>query len=633
MNLGTPYNPKWLRTHAAIIGMTGSGKTGLGVVTMEEAANLGIPAIIIDPKGDLTNLTLQDNPKIGCTIYTPGLAKMPVSILGSLARSEIDRDRIASIATAVLGLAKINSDPLQREHILLASIIEQAWQSGHDLDMPSLINAIQSPPLDRMGALPLETVYPEKDRYKLAIKLNNFLASPSFHAWLEGFPLDIESFLWKDGAPQHAIFYLSHLSDHERMFFVTLLYTAIEGWMRTQEGTENLKALVYFDEVAGYLPPVREPPAKPVILRLLKQARAYGLGLILATQNPVDLDYKALSNIGTWMIGKLQTEQDKARLAEGLEMDIPTLEHRKFLLHSIYQDPVIFHVRDAYSELRGPMTPDEIEGNWEPKHKQTIKIIPAVPSRYDVYYHKGNGKYHGHIGGRARVTFASKKYDILIDKSISGIWNTGWEPFELVESERRDNDYAPLDIPDLTQTNFEDWIYRSQYITVLVNKTLGIAGTQVEFNKIAKEKCEGEKTEAYHKYKERLAKLKIRVEREKQRLNQYEQKVKIRKQEQSTAGFEVAVAIASGRRRSLTTPMTKQGMVKNAQSQVVQQKLKLNGLRDEWQLLNDNLLAEYDLLEKKWKDISGDVSEERIKPYKKDIVTELFGLIWIPKED
>ncbi len=431
------YDSDDLTTHAVITGMTGSGKTGLGVIMLEEAALQGIPAIVIDPKGDLTNLLLhfpdllpedfqpwidQDAARrenvsveeaaekaasqwknglalsglgkmdlealrdaVEYAVYTPGSdSGLPVSILASFSAPEISwdenreslRERIASTVTALLGLIGIrNIDPVQaKEHILLSNIFEEAWKAGKDLDLATLIAHVQSPPFEKLGVFSLDQFYPEKDRFNLAMLLNNFLAAPSFHTWLEGQPLDIGQILWSpSGKPRHSVFYLAHLNDQERMFFVTLLYTAIESWMRTQKGASGLRAMVYFDEIHGYLPPIANPPSKNIILRMLKQARAFGVGLVLATQNPVDVDYKGLSNAGTWLIGRLQTEQDKARLLDGLEGAAPGVDRRSFdrmisllgkrvfLLHNVHDtESKTFHTRWAMNYLPGPLTRTQI---------------------------------------------------------------------------------------------------------------------------------------------------------------------------------------------------------------------------------------------------------------------------------
>ena len=428
----TLLDPTNLTTHAFVTGMTGSGKTGLCIGLLEEAALHNIPAIIIDPKGDLTNLILHfpellpsdfepwidpdmarrdgkllpqeaadtaQNWKKGLeswglgpdqlkslkesadfAIYSPGSTSgLPVNILSSFQAPDMDweensemlRERISSTITALLGLVGMTDiDPLRsREHILLANLIESAWSNKQSLSLTDLILQVQSPPMDHLGAFPINSFFPEKDRFSLAMLLNNFLASPSFQVWQTGQTLDIESLLYTStGKSRHSIFYLAHLNDNERMFFVTLLFAAIESWMRSQRGTSSLRALVYFDEIMGYLPPVANPASKTVMLRMLKQARAFGVGLVLATKNPVDVHYKALSNTGTWMIGRLQTDQDKQRLLEGLSSAsgainvadydklISGLQKRAFLWHSVYRSaPTLFSTRWALNYLAGPL--------------------------------------------------------------------------------------------------------------------------------------------------------------------------------------------------------------------------------------------------------------------------------------
>ena len=433
------YDSKDLNTHAVIIGMTGSGKTGLGISLLEEALIDNIPVIAIDPKGDLPNLLLsfpqlqpgdfrpwineQDALNAGLTpdqfagkqadlwrkglaswdqdperidrlkasaefaVYTPGSnAGQPVSVLRNfappttdiMAEKDLLRDRIQSTVTALLALLGIEADPItSREHILLSNIIESSWAEGKALDLAGMIRAIQSPPFERIGIMDLEAFYPPKDRFQLAMRLNNLLAAPGFEAWLEGEPLNINRMLYTDqGKPRASIFSISHLSDAERMFFVAVLLNEILTWMRTQSGTTSLRAILYMDEIYGYFPPVKNPPSKTPLLTLLKQARAFGLGVVLSTQNPVDLDYKGLSNTGTWFIGRLQTDRDKARVLEGLEgaaagtgfdrgrMEeiLAGLGQRIFLLNNVHENaPVTFQTRWTLSYLRGPMTREQIK--------------------------------------------------------------------------------------------------------------------------------------------------------------------------------------------------------------------------------------------------------------------------------
>lgn len=462
--LGRPYdlsakraNPGWLLydskdlvTHAVCVGMTGSGKTGLCLSLLEEAAIDNIPAIIIDPKGDLGNLLLtfpslkaedflpwineddarkkgqspldfangqadlwkrglaawaQDGARIQrlkdcaeAVIYTPGSnAGVPVSILTSFAAPaqemrndpELLRERINTTVSSLLGLLGVEADPIQsREHILLATILGHAWTQDRNLDLPALIHAIQSPPVAKIGVVDVEAFFPSKERFGLAMKLNNLLAAPGFQAWLEGTPLDIQQVLYTAaGKPRLAIFSIAHLNDAERMFFVTLLLTQMVGWMRAQSGTTSLRALLYMDEIFGYFPPVANPPSKLPLLTLLKQARAFGLGVVLATQNPVDLDYKGLANTGTWFIGRLQTERDKARVLEGLEgasatagkrfdkgrmeQTLAGLGNRIFLMNNVHEDePVVFETRWCLSYLRGPLTRTQIKALMDPLKRQ-----------------------------------------------------------------------------------------------------------------------------------------------------------------------------------------------------------------------------------------------------------------------
>jgi hypothetical protein len=434
------YDAKDLTTHAVCVGMTGSGKTGLCVSLLEEAAIDGIPAIAIDPKGDLGNLMLtfpelrpadfrpwvdvdeatrngrtpdqqakwtselwrkglaqwdQDGSRISrlkeavdVAIYTPGgSAGLPLAVLRSFAAPSAEiaadadglRERILSASSGVLSLIGVDADPVRsREHILLSAILEHSWKQGCDLDIAALIRVIQKPPFESLGVLDLESFFPAKERFQLAMLLNNLIASPAFSAWQEGEPLDIGRLLYTpEGRPRLSIVSIAHLSEQERMFFVTLLLNEVVSWVRAQPGTNSLRALLYMDEVFGFFPPSAEPPSKRPMLTLLKHARAHGLGVVLATQNPVDLDYKGLSNAGTWFLGRLQTERDKARVIEGLEgasiasgsefdrahMEriLAGLDSRVFLMNNVHEDePVLFHTRWALSYLRGPLIRDQI---------------------------------------------------------------------------------------------------------------------------------------------------------------------------------------------------------------------------------------------------------------------------------
>ncbi len=460
------YKPKHLTTHGLIFGMTGSGKTGLALGMLEEAQRAKIPIIAIDPKGDLGNLALawpDLSPKYFATwldparlegkspldvaesvadqwrdglakdglgeseiaalrsaahvtIYTPGsTAGVPVSLLdrfapppGYATQPEEDKSElVGGIVAALLALVKIDADPLQsKEYILLANILSEAWARGDSLDLPRLVQKVSEPPFSKLGVFELDDFFPPKKRKDFAMQLNGLIASPSFQAWLTGVPLDVELLLAKDpagGPTRTSIFSIAHLDDSERMSFVALLLDRVIAWMRQQPGTGELRALIYMDEVFGYLPPhPLNPPSKRAILTLLKQARAFGLGVLLATQNPVDVDYKALTNAGTWMVGKLQTEQDKERILDGLmgaqtaavqvsrsdvSRRISALEGRQFLLQNAH-DPNqrVFKTRYCMSYLRGPLTRQEIARLREldfyndPSVKHLGPKVPSAPS-------------------------------------------------------------------------------------------------------------------------------------------------------------------------------------------------------------------------------------------------------------
>ncbi len=522
------YDSKDLVTHAVCVGMTGSGKTGLCISLIEEAAIDGVPSILIDPKGDLTNLmltfpnlagkdflpwiNLDDAQQKGMTpedyaakqadiwknglaswgedgariqrlrdaadilIYTPGSnAGIPVSILKSFAAppaailedGDLFQDRIGTMVTSLLGLVGIEADPVQsREHILLSTILENAWRQGQDLDLAMIIQQVQKPPVNKIGVLDLESFYSSKDRFSLVLALNNLLASPGFSTWMQGTPLDISQILYTPtGKPRVAIFSISHLGDPERMFFVSLLMNQVLGWMRGQSGTTSLRAIVYMDEIFGFLPPTANPPSKLPMLTLLKQARAFGVGMVLSTQNPVDLDYKALSNAGTWFVGRLQTERDKARLLDGLdsaaassginfnrsqiESILSKLGNRVFMMNNTHEDkPEIFQTRWALSYLRGPLTRDQIKTLMDPLKalgliggtaSQAPKSMPsspvsisttatqpvALPPDIPIFYVpvRGSGpsgnklSYLPRVLGAAKINFSDPKTKIELSQS------------------------------------------------------------------------------------------------------------------------------------------------------------------------------------------------------------------------
>ena len=601
------YDSKDLVTHAVCVGMTGSGKTGLCITLLEEAAIDGIPAIIIDPKGDLCNLLLtfpnlspqdfepwvnegdaqkkglsvpdfaaqqanlwkeglaswgQDGERIkrlrsaaDFHIYTPGSnVGTPVSILSSFAAppeslredNELLAERVNTTVTSLLGLIGVEADPIRsREHILLSNILNQEWSAGRNLDLAGLIQKVQTPPITKIGVMDLDSFFPADDRFQLAMTLNNLLASPTFASWMEGESLDIQKMLYTDsGKPRLAIFSIAHLADAERMFFVSLLLNQMLGWVRAQSGTTSLRAILYMDEIFGYFPPVANPPSKLPLLTLLKQARAFGLGVVLATQNPVDLDYKGLANTGTWFIGRLQTERDKDRVLEGLEgiaagsgkrfdrqeMEqlIAGLGNRIFLMNNVHDDaPEVFETRWAMSYLRGPLTRTQIKSLMEPlkttapaaaaateaattpaRNAPEQNQRPVLPPEITQYYipirstaSEARLSYHPMLLGSAEVHYSSSKtVDVtqqltVLAKFADGPVDLDWGqsvalnvPVEDLGTEpEADCQYVILP-PKASkaksyaawQKDFASWIYRNQRLELMESPSLDIASNPGE---------------------------------------------------------------------------------------------------------------------------------------------------------
>jgi hypothetical protein len=776
------YDPDDLTTHAVCVGMTGSGKTGLCIDLLEEAALQGIPALMIDPKGDITNAllhfpelkaedfvpwvnpdqarredkTIEQAGADAAALWTKGLAKwdigpdriqalkdsahfaiytpgseagIPVNILASLEAPGIPWDenremlveKISGIVMGLLGLVGLTDlDPVRsKEHILISNIFESAWSKGKDLNLTELILQIQNPPFEKLGVMELDNFFPEKDRQELSILLNSILAAPTFQTWMEGEPLDIEKLMYgADGRPRHSVFYIAHLSDAERMFFVTLLYAAVETWMRKQKGSTTLRALIYFDEIFGYLPPVKNPPSKTPMLRMLKQARAFGIGQVLVTQNPVDVDYKALSNAGTWFIGKLQTEQDKNRLLDGLEGAAPglnrktydkmisALDKRVFLLHNVHEDePVLFHTRWAMNYLTGPLTRVQLPALNDLAGAGMSAPVPAAPSKLksptrssaggqsltstrpnvpagiDEYYLPNNLSflkavdqagitapeqadyqvaYKPALIAQANIRFMKRNYNLDYDLVTTALVR---EPDQTGRVRWDDWVTEPIDLDDLEpgarpearfhdlisplsdgaklrelETDFKDWIYHSVTVSVRSNEELEVfAGPKVsqgDFRRMCAEAAESaleeEKKKVTVSFEKKLDTIKDRLMREKRELDEDETELSQRKMEEVGKHAENLISLLAGRKRSISTSLTKRRMTSQAKADVKESLDTIEQYKKEIEDLERDRLGALAEVEEKWRGILESDTEIPVTPYKKDILMDLYGVGWLP---
>ncbi len=656
-------DPDDLLTHGFIVGMTGSGKTGLAVVLIEELLRRGVPVIAVDPKGDLGNLLLlfdtldaesfepwidAETKREGKTaadiaanwtkglagwglgpadvaalrksrdavVYTPGATfGVPLNILGSLEAPSVPfdsaaddlRDEIAGAVTGLLGLLGIDADPLQsREFILLSTLIEKAWRAGKGLSLESLLSGIADPPFEKLGALPLESVYPRKERQGLMLALNNLLAAPSFEAWRQGEPLDVAHMLrTADGRPKLSVVYTAHLSDAERLFVTALLLDKIKTWMRAQGGTSELRAVVYMDEIFGYFPPSANPPTKRPLLTLLKQARAQGVSVVLATQNPVDLDYKGLANMGTWLVGTLQTAQDKARLREGLQgsglepsaIDALMAGTRKrvFLLHDVHRPaPVLVESRWAMSYLRGPLTREDIGRLMKDRPQAAAGAAPArapvsgppvLPAPY-------RNNYLSKYGAERGTPYLLAKYAVRLKGAGETIAVRAWpldapsaaemldaEPLEVDEA--RVSSDAPASLQHAELPGWFDADAAKEVDRALRDRLPGKLAASVFFDPVTKTMSRpGERPDAFA---ERLStagggdaaqRLAERLEKKRRDLASEEQNLSGRKSEKWVAiGSAILsnIGLFTGRKRTVSgagSVLSKNRMENNAEARV-----------------------------------------------------------------
>lgn len=735
-------------THAAIIGMTGSGKTGLGVGIIEEAAIDNIPSIVIDPKGDMGNLCLTDASfsaenfapwvkdeaeskneelfayaaktaafwkegieswgqsservasfgRVTKTIYTPGSQSgIPIDLMGSLAlpdRSILDdSDDFASyLKSSVMGLLSligIEADPLDsKEYILLSQIISRAWMEGRDLSIEELVGRIINPPFKKIGVLPLKSFYPSNERFKFATKFNAVIASPNFANWLEGESLDIQNLLYdEEGRAKIAIFSISHLNDDERMFFVTLLLNKYIAWMRLQSGSNRLRTLLYMDEIYGFFPPIKNPPSKEPMITLLKQARAYGIGIVLSTQNPVDLDYKGLSNIGTWCIGRLQTTQDVKRVIDGLggKMDssfdkkeianlLSNLKKRTFFLKSAHLEDIrLFGTRWALSYLKGPLKKAEIsalmraqKSDYEVEDKKTESEVRdsdyghvnAIDSSIPQYYEPdmtGEGKYRPFLAAKSEVYYYDSRRGIEVTEEGFDYLDLGLvDDVDWGASEVDDLDFSALpskepraakfaELPSFVATDkglnsaakaLVSHLYRNSKLELYRCRSLrlesGVDDSLSDFKVTVQGELDERKEEKLDALKESYEKKEKRILSQ---LSRAKEKVEKEKGDQMSSILNVGASILGalfGR-----TTATKIGTTISRSSRAYKERGDVSRAEEKVIEIEDKLADLEMELEEKIDDLATEYSIDNyeitgftIKPKKRDISVEDIALVW-----
>jgi len=749
----TLYKSKHLTTHAVIIGMTGSGKTGLGIELIEEAAIDNIPSIVIDPKGDMGNLCLAfsqmkpedyipwiDENEAGAkgksvqeaaeelassnragiesfgqdlervkrfadvpkTIYTPGSsAGVGVNILGSFTappQSVLeDEDTLASLinttALSLLSLVGISSDSVgSKEHLLLSSIFSNYYTQGVSLTMQMVIESIITPPFEKIGMLSIDTFYPQNERMKLATLFNSVISSVTFLAWLKGEPLDIQNMLYdEDGKAKIAIFSLSHLSDDERMFFVSLLLNTYISWMRSQRGSSVLKSILYMDEIFGFFPPSKNPPSKEPMLLLLKQARAFGCGIVLSTQNPVDIDYKGIANIGTWFVGKLQTKQDIEKVVDGiaahsqlskeeLSQKIATLKGRHFLLKNVHEaEADEFYTRWVLSYLKGPMTKDDIKKvmqdkkdvmlKAEPKDKevfvQTGGTKPIVHENIKEYFIdiKQESMLYPYLYVELKLGFFNQKkgidtqeklsYKLPLDtKTFTLEWQNAYEETVAQKSIKAPTNALYAELPELVlrekslksfESTVNDFIYETKKLELFICKDLDLESkfdenkrdflvrVEERLKEMREERIEKlqEKFQSdYEKLQDKIQKLDIKLKKEEAEANSKMADTLISVGMTLVSAFFGKKALSASTISKGASALSKGKNVLKERTDVANTEMLVDDAQEEIQMLEQHLKEEIEKITKELDTTNYPLETLVIKPKRGDIVITDFALLW-----
>lgn len=763
-----------LRTHGVVLGMTGSGKTGLCLVLLEELVRAGVPIIALDPKGDLSNLGLlfgdftgndfapwvgrDDDParvalrwkagvarsglgsddvaalarKLSLRVFTPGsTAATPVDVLGALRRpapelladTEARADLVRDTVSGLLGLIGKESDPVRDPaHIVLSTVLDHLWASGADPDLETLILQLVDPPFSKVGVFPLDRFFSPDDRMDLAMALNGVVAAPGFAPWKEGAPLDVEALLTVGSTVPVNVFHLAHLDESQRAFFVSMLLSRVLAWSRSQPGTEGLRALVFFDEVAGYLPPhPGNPASKGPLLTLMKQARAVGLGVVLATQNPVDLDYKALSNAGVWAIGRLQTPQDRDRVlkgigAPGLDDVVQGLEKRQFLVHQVGRGaPTVIGTRHAMCYLRGPFTRADLErlqarqvsdpalpplpraaraapppvpaavpplpqaAPPAPVADDLLPVPPTVPgvarlfldprvafsARLDGVFaaHAGPARADGATAwapalyAHLRLRFDEEQKGFVHDLHERRVWYPLRDrlPSEAVAVDLEETDLLPeppaggrfAPLPDWMDEEKElaqlrksivDSVYRSESAGMWAHPQLRLYGKGGEskedftarVQQAIDDRVDSQIAKEQEKVRKRVDRLEDRIRKKEAKLVELEGAAKARKVAEAVNLGETLLSFFGGRKKSLSSAVTKRRMAATAASRVSAAEQDIADLHAQ----AADLAAELEDREAAFRDdgqaLLDHIEERRVRLEKNDIQVHAFGVLWVP---
>lgn len=749
----TLYKSKHLTTHAAIIGMTGSGKTGLGISLIEEAAIDNIPALIIDPKGDMGNLCLgfpkmqsedfkpwideseanakgktvqemsdatssmwksgiesfdQDLERVKTfadvekTIYTPGSsAGIGVNILGSfeappedvINESDTFSSLINTTVSSLLALLSLKGDSLNsKENLLLSNIFHHYWSQNISLSIEDLISYVISPPFEKIGVLSLDSFYPQTQRMKLAQLFNSVISSVTFSSWIEGEALNIQNMLYdEDGKAKVAIFSIAHLNDEERMFFVSILLNAYISWMRRQRGSTTLKALLYMDEIFGFFPPSKNPPSKEPMLLLLKQARAFGTGIILSTQNPVDIDYKGLSNIGTWFIGKLQTKQDISKVLDGISAKsdlskeeiakkIATLKGRHFFLKNVHAEQTTeFYTRWVLSYLKGPMTKNDIKLLMSDKKKSVHKETPQVAKKEssitsskpiisdavkEYFVHKNSeGEFYPYLYSEATLRFYNQKrgidtveklyFKLDFDESVQALEYENAYLEELKDKTQKENarasyaNISPLMKNTRSLKKFEkelsNFIYHSKRLELFTCKGLKLESTLEqtkrdfiidvkdrlkEERELEIEKLQTKFDKEYDRFEDKFAKLQIKLEKEEADVSS--------KVTDTLISIGVAVFGALFSKKALSTTNINKGAASLRKGQSVFKEKNdvkntqalIDEMQEDVKDLEEKLSIEIEKIHAEMNIDNYKITTLSIKPRRSDVSIEDFALLW-----